>query len=252
MLTSGTLVVENSFDYMIKKLGLSDFYPRTLQIEAPFSYDKHMNIMIPTDVSTIQNDPEDYIRDVTRFVKALAKQKNAKVLVLFTSHDMLRDVYHAIKQEEDFPCQLLAQGISGGSPVKVMKLFRSYPHAVLLGTNHFWEGVDFPGDELTTLVIARLPFRPPDHPVESAKCDRAKRRGESPFQAVSLPEAVLAFRQGIGRLLRSEKDSGTVVILDRRIRTSSYGTVFMKALPPAKVMEPTFLELEAYIAGKNG
>ncbi|MCY8006622.1 ATP-dependent DNA helicase DinG [Bacillus haynesii] len=252
VLTSGTLVVENSFGYMIKKLGLSDFYPRTLQIESPFSYDKHMNIMIPTDVSPIQNDPGDYIQDVTRYVKALAKQKNAKVLVLFTSHDMLRDVYHTIKNEEDFPCQLLAQGISGGSPVKVMKLFKSYPHAVLLGTNHFWEGVDFPGDELTTLIIARLPFRPPDHPVESAKCDRAKRRGESPFQAVSLPEAVLAFRQGIGRLLRSEKDSGTVVILDRRIRTSSYGTVFMKALPPAKVMEPTFLELEAYIAGLNG
>ncbi|KAA6482508.1 ATP-dependent DNA helicase DinG [Bacillus swezeyi] len=252
VLTSATLVVENSFSYMIKKLGLSDFYPRTLQIESPFSYDKRMKIMIPKDIRQIKNDQsEDYIHDAARYIKSLAKQQNAKALVLFTSHDMLRAVYHALKNDADFPCQLLAQGVSGGSPAKVMKLFKSYQHAVFLGTNHFWEGVDFPGDELTTLVIARLPFRPPDHPVESAKCERAKRRGESPFQAVSLPEAVLAFRQGIGRLLRSEEDSGTVVILDRRIRTSSYGRVFMKALPPAPVEEPTFLEVEAYISGLN-
>ncbi|GIN67987.1 putative ATP-dependent helicase DinG [Bacillus sonorensis] len=252
VLTSATLVVENSFNYMIKKLGLSDFYPRTLQIESPFSYDKRMKIMIPTDISPIQNDhSEDYIQDVCRYIKALSKQRNAKVLVLFTSHDMLRDVHQLLKDDIDFPCQLLAQGVSGGSPVKIMKAFKSCQHAVLLGTNHFWEGVDFPGDELTTLIIARLPFKPPDHPVESAKCERAKKMGESPFQAVSLPEAVLTFRQGIGRLLRSEEDSGMVVILDRRIRTSSYGRVFMKALPPALVEEPDFLELEAYISGLN-
>ena len=122
----------------------------------------------------------------SRYVKALSKQQDAKVLVLFTSHDMLRDVYHILKNEEDFPCQLLAQGISGGSPVKVMKLFKSYPQAVLLGTNHFWEGVDFPGDELTTLIIARLPFRPPDHPVESAKCERAKKKGKVRFRPYPL------------------------------------------------------------------
>ena len=252
VLTSATLVVENSFNYMIKKLGLSDFYPRTLQIESPFSYDKRMKIMIPTDISPIQNDhSEDYIQDVCRYIKALSKQRNAKVLVLFTSHDMLRDVHQLLRDDIDFPCQLLAQGVSGGSPVKIMKAFKSCQHAVLLGTNHFWEGVDFPGDELTTLIIARLPFKPPDHPVESAKCERAKKMGESPFQAVSLPEAVLTFRQGIGRLLRSEEDSGMVVILDRRIRTSSYGRVFMRALPPALVEEPDFLELEAYISGLN-
>ncbi|WFA03455.1 ATP-dependent DNA helicase DinG [Bacillus sp. HSf4] len=247
VLTSATLVVENSFSYMIKKLGLNDFYPRTLQIESPFSYDKRMKILIPTDISPINDHPESYIHDVSRSIKSLARQQNAKTLVLFTSHDMLRSVYQELKNDDDFPCQLLAQGISGGSPVKIMKLFKSYQHAVLLGTNHFWEGVDFPGDELTTLIIARLPFRPPDHPVESAKCERAKRMGESPFQAVSLPEAVLTFRQGIGRLLRTEEDSGTVVILDRRIRTSSYGRVFLQALPPASIEEPTLLELEDYV-----
>ncbi|MEH6973468.1 MULTISPECIES: ATP-dependent DNA helicase DinG [unclassified Bacillus (in: firmicutes)] len=249
VLTSATLVVENSFSYMIKKLGLSDFYPRTLQIESPFSYDKRMKIMIPTDVSPITNDhPEEYTADVARYIMALSQQPNAKVLVLFTSHDMLRDVYQLLKDEADLQCQLLAQGVSGGSPIKIMKSFKSCQQAVLLGTNHFWEGVDFPGDELTTLVIARLPFKPPDHPVESAKCERAKQKGESPFQAVSLPEAVLTFRQGIGRLLRSREDSGMVVILDRRIRTSSYGRVFMKALPPASVEEPDLSGLKAYIS----
>ena len=89
-----------------------------MQIESPFSYDKHMNIMIPTDVSPIQNDPGDYIQDVSRYVKALAKQKDAKVLVLFTSHDMLRDVYHTLKNEEDFPCQLLAQGFPAEVPLR--------------------------------------------------------------------------------------------------------------------------------------
>ena len=143
---------------MIKKLGLSDFYPRTLQIESPFSYDKHMNIVIPTDGHPIQNDPGDYIQDVSRYVKALAKQKMPKCSSCLRLMICCETSHHTLKNEEDFPCQLLAQGIAGGSPVKVMKLFKSYPHAVLLGTNHFWEGVDFPGDELTTLIIARLPF----------------------------------------------------------------------------------------------
>ncbi|NPC92827.1 ATP-dependent DNA helicase DinG [Bacillus sp. WMMC1349] len=246
VLTSATLVVENSFNYMIKKLGLHDFYPRTLQIESPFSFEKRMKIIIPKEISLIKNDDQRaYIDDISRYIKTFSMKKNVKMLVLFTSHAMLRDVYQTLKNDADLPCQILAQGITGGSPLKMMKSFKLLHHAVLLGTNHFWEGVDFPGDELTMLIIARLPFRPPDDPVESAKCERAKLKGESPFQTVSLPEAVLTFRQGIGRLLRSADDSGTVVILDRRIRTSSYGKVFMKALPKASVLEPAFSELEA-------
>ncbi|MEC0280138.1 MULTISPECIES: ATP-dependent DNA helicase DinG [Bacillus] len=253
VLTSATLTIENSFHFIIERLGLSDFFPRTMRIASPFSYDERMQVMIPKEIKSIQDTGQtEFIQDTARYIELMAKEKQPKILVLFTSHDMLKKVHQELKLAMSVSgIQLLAQGITGGSPGKLMKTFKTANQAILLGTNHFWEGVDFPGDELTTVIIVRLPFRAPDHPLHAAKCELARKKGRNPFQTVSLPEAVLTFRQGIGRLLRTAGDKGTIVILDRRVKTAGYGRLFLDALPTTAISEVTDSEIEAYVAGKS-
>ncbi|MGG3624114.1 ATP-dependent DNA helicase DinG [Bacillus gobiensis] len=252
VLTSATLTVDRSFSFMIKKLGLTDFYPRTLQIESPYLYKKHMRILIPEHMPLIhETDQQQYAKMTAEYVSILAKQNRAKILVLFTSYEMVRGVYNKLKQYDTLDGELLGQGITAGSPAKVKKAFAASEKAVLLGTRQYWEGVDFPGNELTTVVIARLPFSSPGQPLAKARFDYIKNRGGNPFEELSLPEAVVLFKQGIGRLIRSSKDSGTVVILDRRILTSSYSRTFMNALPHSAVEQMTKDELERYIDELN-
>lgn len=252
VLTSATLTIDQSFAFMINKLGLTDFYPRTLQIESPYLYKNHMRILIPEQMPLIHDTgQEQYAKLTAEYVSILAKQKHAKILVLFTSHEMVRDVYNELKQSSTFDAELIGQGITAGSPAKVKKAFAASEKAVLLGTKQYWEGVDFPGNELTTVVIARLPFASPGQPLVNARFDYIKNKGGNPFEEVSLPEAVVMFKQGIGRLIRSSKDSGTVVILDRRILTSSYSKTFLNALPHTAVEQMTKEELERYVYELN-
>ncbi|MBA5710691.1 ATP-dependent DNA helicase DinG [Bacillus velezensis] len=250
VLTSATLMVEQSFQFMIERLGLSDFYPRTKSIPSPFSYDDQMNVIIPKEMKSVKYDGErEVIEHIAKYAEIMSKGKQPKILVLFTSHDMLKKVYQELKLSMEISgIQLLAQGISGGSPGKLMKTFKTASRAILLGTNHFWEGVDFPGDELSTVMIARLPFRAPDNPLHAAKCEFAKKQGKNPFQTISLPEAVLTFRQGIGRLLRTAGDKGTIVLLDQRVKTAGYGRLFLEALPTSSLLELTDAELGAYVS----
>ncbi|MEK3709731.1 ATP-dependent DNA helicase DinG [Bacillus sp. FSL K6-1005] len=253
VLTSATLTIENSFQFIIERLGLSDFFPRTMRIASPFSYDERMQVMIPKEIKSIQDTGQtEFIQDTARYIELMAKEQQPKILVLFTSHDMLKKVHQELKPAMSVSgIQLLSQGLTGGSPGKLMKTFKTANQAILLGTNHFWEGVDFPGDELTTVIIVRLPFRAPDHPLHAAKCELARKKGRNPFQTVSLPEAVLTFRQGVGRLLRTAGDKGTIVILDRRVKTAGYGRLFLDALPTSAISEVTDSEIEAYVAGKS-
>ncbi|MCY9198045.1 ATP-dependent DNA helicase DinG [Bacillus atrophaeus] len=253
VLTSATLTVEGSFQYIIERLGLGDFYPRTVKIESPFSYDDRMKVIIPKEMRSVQDAGQTEVaQDTAHYIQMMGKEAQPKILVLFTSHEMLKKVHHELKHSPAFSgVQLLAQGITGGSPGKLMKTFKASKQAILLGTNHFWEGVDFPGDELSTVIIARLPFRSPDNPLHAAKCEQARKNGKNPFQTVSLPEAVLTFRQGVGRLLRTAGDKGTIVILDRRIKTAGYGRLFLEALPTSSVFELTDRELEAYVSGET-
>ncbi len=243
-------MVEQSFQFMIERLGLADFYPRTKSIPSPFSYDDQMNVIIPKEMKSVKYDGErEVIEHIAKYAEIMSKGKQPKILVLFTSHDMLKKVYQELKLSMEISgIQLLAQGISGGSPGKLMKTFKTASRAILLGTNHFWEGVDFPGDELSTVMIARLPFRAPDNPLHAAKCEFAKKQGKNPFQTISLPEAVLTFRQGIGRLLRTAGDKGTIVLLDQRVKTAGYGRLFLEALPTSSLLELTDAELGAYVS----
>ncbi|MFC4322684.1 ATP-dependent DNA helicase DinG [Litchfieldia salsa] len=240
LLTSATLTVRDSFGYMIDKLGLKDFQPLTLKLNSPFDFKSQAVIMIPNDLPDLNNKNND-----SEFVEALSKHlieivlvTKGRMLVLFTSTDMLKKSYHLLKQSTHLnEYMIIAQGISGGSKAKLTKNFKAFDKSILLGTNSFWEGVDITGDQLTTVVIVRLPFTPPNEPLYKAKSEKVEKLGGNSFTELALPEAVMRFKQGFGRLIRTEKDKGIVFVMDQRITTTHYGKQFLSSLPEVTVIE---------------
>ncbi len=167
------------------------------------------------------------------------------MLVLFTSHHMLKMTHQNLKQAlHEMGIFLYAQGIDSGSRGKLTKNFESQEQAILLGTNSFWEGVDLPGKQLSCLVIVKLPFTPPHTPYFEAKSEQLKESGKNPFMDYALPQAVIRFKQGFGRLIRRADDKGVVVVFDRRIIEARYGKFFLNSLPPLTVES---LDLEGLI-----
>lgn len=170
------------------------------------------------------------------------------MLILFTSYDMLRKTYELVK-ESGFLHEytLLAQGITSGSRTRLTRNFLRFEKAILFGTNSFWEGIDIPGEDLSCLIMVRLPFSPPDEPYTEAKCIEIKEKGGNPFYDYSLPEAVIRFKQGFGRLIRTNHDKGLVVIFDRRIVSTRYGKAFLDSIPSVKANEMDIRQLTSLI-----
>ncbi|MFC4735864.1 ATP-dependent DNA helicase DinG [Bacillus daqingensis] len=246
LLTSATMTVDKSFAYMIDELGLEDFEIRTLQVASPFRWKEQAAILIPEDMPHIKDDGEElYIEALVETVYRLSSVTKGKMMVLFTSYDMLRRAYRLLQPMLDESYLLIGQGVQSKSRTKLVKMFQQFDRSILFGTSSFWEGVDIPGDDLSVLVMARLPFPPPGDPVFQAKADKLKESGGSPFMKLSLPKAVLRFKQGFGRLIRNEKDSGLIVVMDRRIITARYGRKFLKSLPEdVAVYEESIYDLE--------
>ncbi|MED4127040.1 ATP-dependent DNA helicase DinG [Shouchella miscanthi] len=251
VLTSATLTVNQSFDYAQKRLGLEDFGVRTQKIASPFSYEKQLKVFIPTDIPDVRaHNDQLFIQDVSIKLWRLTESTNKKALVLFTSYDMLKQVYQYVKDLDEYgQLTLIGQGVTSGSRSRLLKLFRQANGAsILLGTNSFWEGIDLAGDALEHLIIVRLPFAPPNQPLTRAQINAAKENGENPFTDLSLPQAVIRFRQGFGRLIRTTKDQGNFFIFDRRVVTTRYGKTFLASLPTTPVYEGKFEHLlEAHI-----
>ncbi|MFC5714254.1 ATP-dependent DNA helicase DinG [Thalassorhabdus alkalitolerans] len=239
IMTSATLTVKNSFRFIKKRLGLDDFGVETLSVPSPFNYQRQAKLLIPEDMGSIKRaDEKAFIEQTAEFIYHSASITQGRMLVLFTSFDMLRKTYRLLREwddEGDFV--LIGQGVKTGSRTKLMKTFRQHERSILLGTSTFWEGVDIPGDALSCLVIVRLPFSPPDEPVLQAKSEKVKAEGKNPFSELSLPQAVLRFKQGFGRLIRQENDKGVVVVLDKRLLQSSYGKDFIRSLPKVPVIQ---------------
>lgn len=237
VMTSATLAVNGSFSYIIRELGISHFSLLEKQIASPFDFKQMAKLMIPTDLPEIRLvSSDEYIEAISSHLVGIAEATEGRMLVLFTSYDMLRKTYNLMKDSgalDEFI--LLAQGISPGSRSRLTKSFQQFNKAILFGTSSFWEGVDIPGKDLSCLVIVRLPFSPPDEPVKEAKYEAVKRLGKNPFTEYSLPEAVIRFKQGFGRLIRSETDRGVIVVLDRRIDTTVYGKAFLRSIPDVTV-----------------
>ncbi|MGY0691748.1 ATP-dependent DNA helicase DinG [Virgibacillus sp. FSP13] len=233
ILTSATLTMKNSFAFIQNRLGLMDDRLMTAKIKSPFTYQDQVQLMIPNDFPDIKHgNLDDYIYATSEAILSLAEITKGRMLILFTSYDMLKKSYTVLKEALDLTKYvLIAQGISSGSRARLKKNFINYEQAILLGTSSFWEGVDIPGEDLSCLVIVRLPFQPPDHPIYEAKASDLKRNGKNAFMELSLPNAVIRFKQGFGRLIRSSNDRGIVFVCDARLMKARYGTYFTESIP---------------------
>ncbi len=239
--SSATLTVGGRFDFIGERLGLDRIPPDRLDTciaQSPFNYPSQCQVLAPSFLSE-PNDPRNaYVDGLADLLRNVTRQLEGRTLVLFTSYAMLRQCARLLEAPlREAGLRLLAQG-ADGSRDYLMQVFRGGRRCVLLGTHSFWEGVDVIGEALSCVVLARLPFTSPGDPIFSARCDRLDREGRGSFRLLSLPTAVLRFRQGFGRLIRHRNDRGVVIVADRRFLTKSYGAVFRRSLPsPTLVCE---------------
>ncbi len=229
VLTSATLSLAGDFEYLGRSVGLTDgvLRVRTAVVESPFSFGDRMKVAVPAYFPPIDSEEDAYVEGLASLLGMLAARLERKGLALFTSYQMLR----AVRDRIPPGVATYAQGIDGPRS-KLIDRFRAHPGAgILLGTESFWEGVDLPGEEMEFLVITRLPFSVPTDPILSALADRIAREGRDPFRDLSLPQAVLKLRQGVGRLIRTKEDHGIVILTDQRVLSRSYGKRFIESFP---------------------
>lgn len=221
--TSATLTVDGKFEHFTARLGLES--AETLVLDSPFDFSKQALLCLPRYLPEPQ-DPAmaDKLTDI---VKDLVSVNAGGTFVLFTSHRMLQKV--ASQLEAQIPRKLLIQGQT--SKRELLEQFVSAGNAVLLGTSSFWEGVDVRGHALSCVIIDKLPFASPDDPLLQARVEDCRMKGQDPFKSVQLPQAVISMKQGVGRLVRDETDSGVLVICDNRLVTKNYGVTFLRSLP---------------------
>jgi len=239
VLTSATLRVGNNFDYIKTRLGIGDWADQ-LAVGSPFDFAQAAMVYVPTDMP--EPGQPGYQKAVETSLIDLLRATQGRTLVLFTSHSQLQATYRAITRplEED-GIIVIAQNLDG-SRRQVLETFKTQERTVLLGTKSFWEGVDVVGEALSCLVIARLPFSVPSDPIFAARSETF----DDSFAQYAVPEAVLRFRQGFGRLIRSKNDRGIVVVLDKRVLTKNYGRMFIESLPPVSKYQGPLKELPAF------
>ena len=227
--TSATLAVADSFEYFKRGVGLEALGTHEMVLASPFDYLSQALLCLPTDLKDLSDVA--FLDQVTGVVGEIAEAIDGRTLVLFTSHQQLRDVADRLRvRTSRGTLTVLAQNLDG-TRRQLLAQFQEDPRSILLGSSSFWEGIDVPGDALSCVVIVRLPFRVPSDPVQLARSATLA----DPFGQLALPEAVLRLKQGFGRLIRRQSDRGAVVLMDHRIANRTYGTAFLDALPRAAV-----------------
>jgi ATP-dependent DNA helicase DinG len=225
--TSATLTTAGSFDFTVVRLGLD--HPRTVEIPSPYDYRRAVLALIAEDLP--EPGMPGYDRSVHDTLIEAAIAAGGRTLALFTSHAAVRAAAQAVRdalQEHDI--LVLAQGVDG-SPARLLRLLMERPRTLLIGTAAFWEGVDVQGDTLSQIVMARLPFPVPSDPIYAGRSEQY----DDPFHEYAVPQAILRFRQGFGRLIRGTQDRGAFVVLDSRVSRRRYGELFLDALPDCEV-----------------
>ena len=231
VLTSGTLTVGGDFSYFLNRLGL-DRETETLSFASPFDYQGRTLLYVPADTPAEPfplPDQETFPEKIQDVICQLLLASRGRALVLFTSLNSMRKTYPFLVENLPFPVFMQGQAPRN----KLLESFQLRTNSVLLAVASFWEGINVPGESLSCVIIDKLPFEVPSDPVIMARINRIREEGGNPFMDFQLPRAILALRQGIGRLMRTSTDKGLLAILDVRLFTKQYGRLFLKSLPPS-------------------
>jgi ATP-dependent DNA helicase DinG len=242
VLTSATLTVDRSFDYIRSRLGVG--HARELRLDSEFDYRRQSILYLPKGLP----DPRSphFAGAAARAILEILKRSRGRAFVLFTSYANLREVHAIASSELEYP--ILVQGTAPRSAL--LRDFKATPHAVLLATASFWQGVDVVGEALSCVIIDKLPFASPGDPITAARIEAIAARGGSAFGEYQIPLAILSLQQGLGRLLRHRQDRGVLAVLDARLRTMGYGRRFLASLPPAPVTH-RIEDVEAFFAAER-
>lgn len=252
ILTSATLTTNNNFSFIRKRLGLTPDYMAGKPVveniySSPFDYPKQALLAIPTDLPHPSDD--QFVKEAARKIYLTVKKCKGNAFILFTSYSMMKYCYSLLEKPlQDLRMPLIMQGQN--TRIKLLEQFKSTDRSVLLGTDSFWEGVDVAGEALRCVVIVKLPFQVPNEPIIQARMEAIKSSGGNPFLDFSIPNAIVKFKQGFGRLIRKKKDRGCIVCLDTRLLTKSYGKLFINSLPECQKLysetKSIFPEIEEF------
>lgn len=237
VLTSATLTTENQFSYLKRRLGLDQVASsRILEKSLPssFDYSRQVILGIPQDIPA--PDHSQFATELGKLVLESVRISEGRALVLFTSYSLLRRIYAALHPAlEAAGIRALMQGEAPRH--RLTEIFKTDKTSVLFATDSFWEGVDVVGDALESVILTKLPFSVPKEPVIEARVEAIERAGGNAFLEYSVPQAVIKFKQGFGRLIRSKTDCGSIMIFDRRVLEKHYGKTFLRSLPPCKLVK---------------